>query len=248
MVRKAQPVRAVILPAAIGGLGNHDEHHVDPRLGGLTVAWIPGDHGVTMMLGGFTQNGAQQEPALTLFISAQSVGRLAKRGFPTISTVGAAWLQRVAADKAFEDEHGFSRGYPYEWVEYYRPEISGEELYGRGYYGGAAHCVVLAKSDPLQPPETLSIYHTGTIRRTGKPSKLEDQKPHSRLDGRVMTWELDEEHTDCVLVPDEDRMFLLELEVPEPVKVFLTADEVDDLMIVLRYRPDWWYEPTELKG
>ena len=239
MVKKAQPVRVVILPGAIGALGNDDEHHVDPRLGGLTVAWIPGDHGITMMLGGFTQNGTQQEPALTLFIAAQSVVRLAKRGFPTISTVRSAWLERAAADKTLEDELGFPLRYPFEWVEHYNPAISGDELYGRGYYGGALHCVVLAKSAPLQPPETLSIYHTGLIRRSGKPSKLEDQKPHSQLDGRITTWELNEEHTHAVLQPGADRQFLMDMDLPEPVKVYLAADEVEDLMIVLRYRPEW---------
>ena len=238
-MKKAQPVRAVILPRTIGALGNDDEHHVDLRLSGLTVAWIPGDHGITMMLGGFTQGDRQQEPALTLFIAAQSVARMVRRGFPTIGATQKAWLEHAATDKAFEEEFGFPRGFPFEWVEYYNPAKSGDELYGRGYYGGAVHCVVLAKGNPLQPPETLTIYHTGTIRRSGKPSKLKDQKPHSQLDGRITTWELNEDHTDYVLAPDEDRMFLLELEVPEPVKMFLTADEMEDLMIVLRYQPDW---------
>ena len=234
-----QPVRAVILPAAIGALGNDDELHVDPRLDGLTVAWIPGDHGITLMLGGFTQNGKQQEPALTLFIAAQSVARMVRRGFPTIGAAQTAWLEQATADKAFEEEFGFPRGHPFEWVEYYNPGVLGDELYGRGYYGGAVHCVVLAKSDPLQPPEMLTIYHTGTIRRSGKPSKLKDQKPHSQLDGRISTWELNEDHADNGLAPDVDRKFLVELDVPEPVKVYLTAEEAEDLLIVLRHRPEW---------
>jgi len=238
MVKKAQPVRAVILPGAVGALGNDDEHHVDSRLSRLIVAWIPGDHGITMMLGGFTQHGTQQEPALTVFIAAQSVVRLAKRGFPTIGAVRTAWPQR-AADKTLEDKLGSPIGHPFEWIEYYNPAISGDELYGRGYYGGAVHCVVLAKSDPLQPRETLTVNHAGTIRRSGRPSKLKDQKPRSQLDGRITTWELNEEHTGDVLQPGADRKFLIELDLPEPVKVYLTAEEVEDLLIVLRHRPEW---------
>ena len=41
------------------------------------------------------------------------------------------------------------------------------------------------------------------------------------------------------MAPDVDRKFLVEFDVPEPIKVYLTAEEVEDLLIVLRYRPEW---------
>ena len=229
---KAQPVRAVILPRAIGALGNDDEHHVDPRLSGLTVAWIPGDHGITLMLGGFTQNGTQKEPALTLFVSAQSVARMVRRGFPTSGDVLMASLNKVSIDSTFV------KGPPFEWIEWYNPE-SDDELVGIGYYSGAAHCIILAKSDPLNQPETLTIYHTGIIRKSGKPSKLKDSEPSFQVNGRIATWKLDEDHVSDGYKPEVDRKFMLELSLPERIQVFLTEDEVDDLLLVLRYKPGW---------
>ena len=237
MARKAQPVRAVILPRTIGALGNDDEHHVDPRLSGLTVAWIPGDHGITMMLGGFTQNGTQQAPALTLFIAAQSVARIVRRGFPTGGDVLMASLGKVSIDKVVSD-NTYVKGPPFEWIEWYNPE-SDDELVGIGYYSGAAHCIILAKNDPLNQPETLTIYHTGIIRKSGKPSKQKDSEPFFQVNGRIATWKLDEDHVSDDFKPEVDRKFMLELSLPERIYVFLTEDEVEDLLIVLRYKPDW---------
>jgi hypothetical protein len=247
MVRKAQPVRAVILPRAIGALGNDDEHHVDPRLGGLTVAWIPGDHGITMMLGGFTQDGAQHEPALTAFITAQSVQRIIRRGFPNELSLLATMLRTI--DEPAYDRHG-EVVTDYEWWEEYNPNAN-DELGGLGYFSGSVHCIVLAKSDPLRPTKPPGAYHTGFRKESGKRSRTQDFQ-YSKSDGLIITLELGEgtpsELGGDSWRPDAERKFLLRFDVPERVAVFLTAEEVEDLLIVLRYQPDWWYEPTELKG
>ena len=59
-------------------------------------------------------------------------------------------------------------------------------------------------------------------------------RPES-IDGRLRTFEIDK----ASLRPGDDRRFLIELYVPQRIRVFLTSAEVDDLMIVLRYQPVW---------
>lgn len=65
---KPQPVRAVILRSAIGALGEDDEVHTSLEMQGLTAAWMPGDHALSLIVGGGQVAGAQLEPALTMVI------------------------------------------------------------------------------------------------------------------------------------------------------------------------------------
>ena len=73
-----QPVRAVTLPAAIGALGEDDEAHTFFDLQGLTAAWLPGDHGLCMIVGGGAVDGVSLEPAISVFIPPAMLPYLAK--------------------------------------------------------------------------------------------------------------------------------------------------------------------------
>lgn len=238
-VGKASPVRAVILPGTIGVLGSDDENHVDPLLGGLTVAWIPGDHGITIMLGGYVQNGVQQEPALTAFITAQSVQRILRRGFPNELGHISTMLEKLG-EPTF-DLYGEPVDPLYEWWEEYIPGAS-DELGGLGYFSGYVHCMILGKGDPLKPAKPLKAYHSGLKRETGKPSRTKDFQ-YADIGGLISTWELFEGVPLGVggdsWRPNPARKFVLRFAVPEMIQVFLTAEEVDDLLIVLRYQPAW---------
>jgi hypothetical protein len=77
----AQPVRAVILRSAIGALGEDDELHTSLEMQGLTAAWMPGDHALSLIIGGGQLAGAQLEPALTVVVPSQYGWKLAK-SFP----------------------------------------------------------------------------------------------------------------------------------------------------------------------
>ena len=238
-MKKAQPVRAVVLPNTITAYG--DKNYVDRRLNGLTAAWVPGDQGITMLLGGFLQDTKQQEPALTVFLTAQSAQRLALRGFPTtfyenLHSLGVAEELRDKYGELVED---------YEWWEEYIPDAP-DVFSGPGFWSGAAHCVILAKSDPLEPLSPAQAYHQGYLRERGnrrRRSGAPDFQSQQNV-GRVKTLELldaslAELFGDESWRPAADRVFLLQLDAPEPVKVFLTEDEVEDLKVVLGYRPDW---------
>ena len=241
-MKKAQPVRAVILPAAVGALGNDDELHVDPLLCGLTIAWVPGDHGVTLLLGGFTQGGQQQEPALTVFITARSVQRLLKIGWEP-DLFGRAvhdfgqWRRATSEEeqKEYAEVGRLASDYianlsPFRTkaVAYDPTENPGGEA---GFFAGHAHCIVLDRGAPLPAVKGPMV------RMYGGPDPMQPPKvfrPES-IDGRLRTFEINQ----ASLRPGDDRRFLIEIYVPQRIRVFLTRAEVDDLMIVLRYQPDW---------
>lgn len=77
MVKQAQPVRAVILRSAIGALGEDDEIHASLEMQGLTAAWMPGDHALSLIVGGGQLAGAQLEPALTVVVPPTAAWKLA---------------------------------------------------------------------------------------------------------------------------------------------------------------------------
>jgi hypothetical protein len=239
---KAQPVRAVILPAAVGALGNNDELHVDPLLCGLTIAWVPGDHGITLLLGGFTQGGKQQEPALTIFITSRSVQRLLKIGWEldlfgsAVRQLGRWWSttseeeqkEFAEAGNVVSEEIANLAPFQAKVVAYDPTENPGRDF---GLFAGHAHCIVLDKGAPLPAVKGPMV------RMHGGPNPAQPPKvfrPES-IDGRLRTFEIDQGS----LRPGDDRRFLIELLVPQRIRVFLTRAEVDDLMIVLRYQPPW---------
>jgi len=224
-------VRAVVLRHVLAGLGDNDELHLDATLQGFTAAWIPGDHGVTMLLGGATVDGHQREPGLTVFIEARSVQRLLKIGFKQNDLeVAIAEMNRTGV-KFGEDKADFiwpsDVPPPGSMGGFYFPTKDPDD--DPGLYRGYAHCLVLAKSDPLNP-----VWGAGSHRRAGWKAKWQYLSSID-IDGRVRTYESVESSER----PSEERRFVFDFYVPQRVRVFLTADEVEDLLIVLRHRPEW---------
>ena len=74
----SKPVRAVVLHGAIGAIGGDDEVHTSLELQGFTAAWLPGDHGICLIVGGGVLDGVQIEPAVTVVLPSQSPGLLAR--------------------------------------------------------------------------------------------------------------------------------------------------------------------------
>jgi hypothetical protein len=72
------PVRAVCVPAAIGALGEDDEVHTLIDLQGLTAAWLPGDHGLCLIVGGGEVDSVSLEPAISVFIPPAMLPYLAR--------------------------------------------------------------------------------------------------------------------------------------------------------------------------
>ena len=77
-MQQSRPVRAVILKSAFGALGEDDELHTSLEMHGLTAAWMPGDHALSLIIGGGQVNGVQLEPALTVLVPAECTRTLAK--------------------------------------------------------------------------------------------------------------------------------------------------------------------------
>ena len=120
----SKPVRAVVLHAAIsthaaiGTIGGDDEAHTSLELQGFTAAWLPGDHGLCLIVGGGVLHGVQIEPAVTVVLQsdsepgllahtisrAQAPGRLLALGEPVFGeTIGLGGLAaKVAASRSTE--------------------------------------------------------------------------------------------------------------------------------------------------
>ena len=73
----SKAVRAVVLHAAIGAIGGDDEVHTSLELQGFAAAWMPGDHALSLIIGGGELAGTQLEPALTVVVPAMSAWKLA---------------------------------------------------------------------------------------------------------------------------------------------------------------------------
>ena len=171
----SKPVRAVVLHAAIGAVGGDDEVHTSLELQGFTAAWLPGDHGLCLIVGGGVLDGVQIEPAVTVVLPSQSPALLAR----TISRVQAsAYL------------------------------VMGEPTFGTTIGTGAP-----------ATPKGESGSKTG----------------HSAM---VMAYK-----ADPASAPFPGKTHVVEIAVqPFRFRVYLTKDEVDDLKVVLTYRPSWWVE------
>jgi hypothetical protein len=141
MVVKAQPVRAVILRSAIGALGEDDELHTSLEMQGLTAAWVPGDQGLSLIVGGGVVNGEQIEPAVTVILHPTGAWTLARtiaqpqlkrhEGLASgISVHGAAiGIGSPAIKKGMS---GGSAGQA-SWTQAYRAEVLPEAFPGRPY-------------------------------------------------------------------------------------------------------------------
>ena len=138
-MKQAQPVRAVILRSAIGALGEDDEIHTSLEMQGLTAAWMPGDHGFCLIVGGGVLDGVQIEPAVTVVMPPVSAVRLArtisrnqKRNLPfapgetvygTLIGMGAPAIREGMSVNVGQSA----------WTQAYRAEVLPEDFPGRPY-------------------------------------------------------------------------------------------------------------------
>jgi hypothetical protein len=72
----ASEVRGVVIRGAVGGLGEDDEFFTSLEMQGLSAAWLPGDHGLCLVLGGGLLKGVPLEPALTIVLDPKGLRQL----------------------------------------------------------------------------------------------------------------------------------------------------------------------------
>jgi hypothetical protein len=249
--------RAVILRHAVGALGHDDELFTDPSLVGLTVAWLPGDHGLTILVGGGASGtGEVLEPALSVFVHHQSVPRLlamAERMVSLTPVIGAPMPQL----ESIED-------HPVRWNkpprEYYDPAVDPYSSVNEGDWHRHARCIALARGATFSPtapePERNPFLDSAAAVASGSlsggavdPFRPElDQEdgglygtgPHPEdpagWSGRITAYPIDGNGWR----PDERRGFVVDFLVDGRLRVYLDKDEVADLLPVLRHRPGWF--------
>jgi hypothetical protein len=149
MVKQAQPVRAVILRSAIGALGEDDEIHTSLEMQGLTAAWMPGDHGLCLIVGGGVLDGVQIEPAVTVVIPPKSAVTLArtmsrnqKRNLP-LAPGETVYGTLIGMGAPAIREGMYVRIGQSAWTQAYRAEVLPEAFPGRPY-------VVEIDADPFR--------------------------------------------------------------------------------------------------
>ena len=250
-----QPVRAVVLPAAIGALGEDDELFTDLTLRGLTVAWLPGDHGLTILVGGGTSIAVTAlEPALSVYVHHRSVPRLlalAERMVSLTPVIGAPepLIQPIV-------------DHPTRWNEPpredYDPALDPFITANVFRWHRHARCIILARGasfsptaseaernpfiDPAESVGSRSV--GGVIDLFRRELDQEDDGmfgtvPHPEdpagWSGRITAYPMDS----TSWRPEERRGFVLDFSVSGRLRVYLTQDEVADLVPVLRHRPGW---------
>lgn len=135
----SKPVRAVVLHAAIGAIGGDDEVHTSLELQGFTAAWLPGDHGLCLIIGGGVLDGVQIEPAVTVILHPTGAWALAR-------TIARPQLARAVGLAPGDPVHGAAIGMgspairknmlgvsvgQAAWTQAYKAEVPPEAFPGR---------------------------------------------------------------------------------------------------------------------
>lgn len=169
----AREVRGVVIRGAVGGLGEDDEFFTSLEMQGISAAWLPGDHGLCLVLGGGLLKGVPLEPALTIVVAPQGLRRLA-----------AAFAAAPRAQSPNEAP-------------------------------GGSDATTIEVGAPARQPNAGFI----------------------ALGGRTLVTTYKSEIAPLGLA---DRPFVIDISTHHHrFRVYLTADEVDDLNTVLQYQPPW---------
>lgn len=172
----ASEVRGVVIRGAVGGLGEDDEFFTSLEMQGLSAAWLPGDHGLCLVLGGGLLKGVPLEPALTIVVAPKGLRRLA-----------AAFAAAPRAQSPNE-----------------------------------------AAGDPPVSATTIEL---------GVPARRPNVIEFLALGGQTFVTTYKSEIAPLGLA---GRPFVIDISTHHHrFRVYLTADEVDDLNTVLRYQPPW---------
>jgi len=247
--------RAVILRHAVGALGHDDELFTDMTLRGLTVAWLPGDHGLTILVGGGASiAGTALEPALSVFVHHKSVPRLlalVERMVSLTPVIGAPEPQIESISD-----------HPTRWNEPpredYDPALDPFNTANGFDWHRHARCIILARGENFSPTvpaaednpfiNPAESVGSGGVGGAADPFRPEmDQEddgmfgtaPHPEdpagWSGRITAYPMDS----TSWRPEERRSFVLEFSVSGRLRVYLDQDEVADLVPVLRHQPGW---------
>ena len=252
--------RAVLLRHAVGAIGHespgndrNDALVADPSLVGLTVSWLPGDHGLTLLVGGGAgADGQITEPALSIFVHHFSVPRLyalAERLVSLTPVIGAPPKTELPikdhedarAVPDYEDYDGrqypFGSQEPLVWGRHVRCIYLAERLNRHGV--SADHAQTQAASPNLSNPfrEELDLELVESD-FTGTAVHPEDPAGYS---GMITLYQADE----TGWRPNEQRIYVLQIQrhhVPQRgrfVRIYLERPEVHDLLAVFRHKPVW---------
>ena len=170
----ASEVRGVVIRGAVGGLGEDDEFFTSLEMQGLSAAWLPGDHGLCLVLGGGLLKGVPLEPALTIVVAPQGLRRLAA-AFAAAPRARSSYEAPGDAEVATTIEVGAPARQP-----------------NVGFIALGGHTLVTTYKSEIAP-----------LAFAGRPFVIDISTHHQRF------------------------------------RVYLTADEVDDLNTVLQYQPPW---------
>jgi hypothetical protein len=172
----ASEVRGVVIRGAVGGLGEDDEFFTSLEMQGLSAAWLPGDHGVCLVIGGGLLKGVPLEPALTIVVAPKGLRRLA-----------------------------------------------------------AAFAAAPRAQSPNEAVWDLPV--SATTIELGVPARRPNVIEFIALGGQTFVTTYKSEIAPLAFA---SRPFVMEIRTHHHrFRVYLTADEVDDLNTVLRYQPPW---------
>ena len=217
--------RAVILRHAVGMLGQDDELHTDDSLRGLTAAWLPGDHGLTILVGGGNDDkGKPMEPALSVFVHALSAPRLLALvndltlPFPTVGPP-----HPLSAEPWEDLPPEIPRGQYNPRRDPFSLEKTGAAWHRR------VRCCILA-----QGPQ---FYWAVAVSDDAPRSVDEDPEHPSGGWGVITAYEINKE--DPFRDALGERTCVLDFHVSGHVRVYITPEEASELVTVLRHRPEW---------
>ena len=218
--------RAVILRHAVGMLGQDDDLHTDDSSRGLTAAWLPGDHGLTILVGGGNDDkGKPMEPVLSIFVHALSAPRLLALVNDLTLPNPTVGPPRPLPPLPWEDvPDPIPRGK-------YNPRRDPFSLEPtRAAWHRRVRCYVLAQGPQFDWSFAVS---------DNEPRYIDDEDPERESGswGVITTYEIHRED------PFRDtlgqRTCVLDFHVEGRVRVHLTQEEASELVTVLRHQPEW---------
>jgi hypothetical protein len=206
-------------------LGQDDELHTDDSLRGLTAAWLPGDHGLTILVGGGNDDkGKPMEPALSVFVHALSAPRLLALvndltlPFPTVGPP-----HPLSAEPWEDLPPEIPRGQYNPRRDPFSLEKTGAAWHRR------VRCCILAQGS--------QFYWAVAVSDDAPRSVDEDPEHPSGGWGVITAYEINKE--DPFRDALGERTCVLDFHVSGHVRVYITPEEASELVTVLRHRPEW---------
>jgi len=230
---------ALVLPHAVAAIGQDDDLRTDRELRGLTVTWLPGGHGVTMLVGGSpNDDGHSTEPALSLFIHALSIPRLltlVERMVTFTPVIGPPPGEKYEILNACGPSEG-----PLDHL--YDPTANPFSQEANLGWHRLVRCVILAQRTQFQPALAVASEVNPFLDGLAVEERIlmlnkyiempEGAEDPAGWTGTMTAYPADE----TGWRPNERRVFVIDLSVRGRVRVYLERHEVIDLMAVLQYQ------------